>query len=252
MPPHIQKSINQAHLEIDTFEEIVTPLERELELEGLEALDELQINTVSQQPTKTNADRPKPTCHRCKKPKHQRNQCRLLIKQREQTEDTQNYPVNRNSGATNSNSNSNVINNNNKNNNHKNSNRADEKPKAVYPTCETSGKTNHTTVKCHFGANAANRPLSCQRRPQGLNQVPERANQSGSSEVSQAAAQNLNKKCHVFTPVLGLIDRRQPIQNFHQLSGSNLRRLIPLIFINFQLLKLILLPTCPNSDRKVM
>ena len=84
MPPHLKKSINQAHLENGTYEQIVTHLEKELELNGLEALDELQINTVSQQPTNTIADGPKPTCHRCKKPGYYRNQCRLLKKQREQ------------------------------------------------------------------------------------------------------------------------------------------------------------------------
>ena len=73
MPPHLKKSINQAHLENGTYEQIVTHLERELELNGLEAPDELQINTVSQQPTNTNADRRKPTCHPCKKPGHYRN-----------------------------------------------------------------------------------------------------------------------------------------------------------------------------------
>ena len=73
MPPHLKKSINQAHLENGTYEQIVTHLERELELNGLEAPDELPINNVSQQPTNTNADRPKPTCHHCKKPGHYRN-----------------------------------------------------------------------------------------------------------------------------------------------------------------------------------
>ena len=63
MPPYLKKSLNQAHLENGTYEQIVTHLERELELNRLEASDELPINNVSQQPTNTNADRPKPTCH---------------------------------------------------------------------------------------------------------------------------------------------------------------------------------------------
>ena len=62
-PPYLMYSVNQAHLENGTFEQIVTHLEREIELNGSEALDELQINTASQQPTNTNADRPEPTCH---------------------------------------------------------------------------------------------------------------------------------------------------------------------------------------------
>ena len=48
MPPHLKKSINQARLEKGTFEQIVRHLEKELQLNGLEAPDELQINTVSQ------------------------------------------------------------------------------------------------------------------------------------------------------------------------------------------------------------
>ena len=67
MPPHIKKSINQARLENGTYEQTVTHLERELELNGLEAPDELPMNNVSQQPTNTKADRPKPECHHCKK-----------------------------------------------------------------------------------------------------------------------------------------------------------------------------------------
>ena len=91
MPPHLKNSINQAHLENGTHEQIVTHLERELELNGLEAPDELPINNVNQQPTNTNADRPKPTCHHCKKPGHYKNHCHLLKKQREQTEDAPKY-----------------------------------------------------------------------------------------------------------------------------------------------------------------
>ena len=162
MPPHLKKSINQAHLENGTYEQIVTQLERELELNGLEAPVELPINNVSQQPTNNNADRPKPKCHHCKKPGHYRNQCRLLKKQLEQTENNQNNPGNKNSDTNTSNPNSNV-NNNNKN---RNSNRAERKPKTVYPPCETCGKTNHSTEKCYFGAKAANRPPDRHRRPE--------------------------------------------------------------------------------------
>ena len=97
MPPHLKKSINQAHLENGTYDQIVTPMERELELKGLEAPDELQINTVSHNNVNANADRTKPTCHYCKKPVHYKDQCRLLKKQREQTESNQNNPGNKNS-----------------------------------------------------------------------------------------------------------------------------------------------------------
>ena len=71
MPPHLKKSKNQAHLENGTYEQIVTHLEKELELNGLEAPDELQINTVGH--NTANTDRTKPTRHYCKKPGHYRN-----------------------------------------------------------------------------------------------------------------------------------------------------------------------------------
>ena len=112
----------------------------------------------------------------------------MLKKQREQTESVQDNPGNKNSGANTSNSNSNV----NDNNNNKNSNRAERKSKPVYPPCETCGKTNHSTEKCYFGANAANRQRPRHRPPERQNQVSERANQGDSNEVPQAAAQNLN------------------------------------------------------------
>ena len=92
MPPHLKKSKNQAHLETGTYEQIVTHLERELELNGLEAPDELQINTVSHDTANANADRTKPLCHYCKKPEHYRNQHRLLEIQREKTENIQKNP----------------------------------------------------------------------------------------------------------------------------------------------------------------
>ena len=45
MPLHLKKSINQAPLENGTYEQILSHLERELELNGLEAPEELHINT---------------------------------------------------------------------------------------------------------------------------------------------------------------------------------------------------------------
>ena len=132
---------------------------------------------------------------------------------------------------------------------------AERKPKTVYPPCETCGKTNHSTEKCCFGANAANRPPPRHRRPERQNQVPVRANQSDSNEAPQATAQKLNYQCHVFTPELRVTDRRQLTQNFHQfqrLSGSNPRRPMYLISIKLSLMKLINIPTCTNLNREVM
>ena len=47
MLPHLKKSINQAHLENGKFQQTVTYLEKELELNGLEALDETQMDIVT-------------------------------------------------------------------------------------------------------------------------------------------------------------------------------------------------------------
>ena len=155
----------------------------------MEAPDELQINTVSYNTANLIVDRTKPTCHYCKKPGHSGNQCRLLKKQRDQTENNQNNPGNKKSDANTSYPNGYV---NNLENNNRNSNRAERKPKTVYPPYETCGKTNHSTEKCYNGANAANRPPPRQKRPKKQNQVQERANQNDSNETSEAAAQNLN------------------------------------------------------------
>ena len=160
-----------------------------MEPNGLEASDELQRNTVSHNTVNAKADRNKPTCHYCKKPGHYQNQCQLLKKQREQFENNQNNPGNKNSDTKTSNPNCNV---NNPNNNNRNSNRAERKPKTVYPPCETCGKRNLSTERWYQVANAANRPPLRQRRPERQNQVQERANQNDSNETTQAAAQNLN------------------------------------------------------------
>ena len=155
---------------------------------------------MSQQTTNTNADRRKSTCHHCKKQGHYRKQCHLLKKQQKQTENNQSNAGNENSHANNSNPNT---------NNNKNSKRAKRKLKTVYPPSETCGKTNHSTEKFYFGANATSRPPPRHRRPERQKkQVQEGANQCNSNETPQAATQNLNLKCRVFTPELRLTDRR--------------------------------------------
>ena len=73
MPPHLKESINQAHLENATYEQIVSHLERDLELNVLEAPDEMPINTVTQQAPQQNSNKPRTTCHHGKKPGHYQN-----------------------------------------------------------------------------------------------------------------------------------------------------------------------------------
>ena len=110
MPPHLKKPINQAHLENGTYEQIVPHLERELELNGLEAPDEMPINTVTQQPPRQNSNEPRPTCTHCKKPGHYQNQCRQLKREKGQTRNNRNSANNNNGSAqTNSNPNNNKV-----------------------------------------------------------------------------------------------------------------------------------------------
>ena len=194
MPSHLKKSINQAHLENGTYEQIVLHLERELELNGLEAApDEMPINTVMQQASQQNSNKPRPTCHHCKKPGHYQNQCRQLKREKDQTRNNTNSANNNNGSAQ---TNSNPNNNNNKVANSTDTsninNQRDRRTRAVFPPCETCGRTNHSTEKCYLGANAANRPPPRNRRPEGQSQSQQNSAQNNPDGNVQAAAQALN------------------------------------------------------------
>ena len=144
MPPHLKKSKNQAHMENGTYEQIVTHIGRELELNGLEAPDEMQLNTVMQQDTQQNSEKPKQTCHHCKKPGHYRNQCRQLKREKDQvqnnTDSAANNKNNNGSAQTNSNPNHKAPVANKANNRN---NQGDRRPRPVFPPYETCGRTNH-------------------------------------------------------------------------------------------------------------
>ena len=84
--PYLKKSINKTHF--GTFEQIVTQLERELNLNSFEAPDEQQVNTVSQYATKSNSQKPKLSCHYCKKSEHYKDFWPLLKKQEGISADT--------------------------------------------------------------------------------------------------------------------------------------------------------------------
>ena len=193
MPPRLKKSINQAHLENGTYEQIVSHFERELELNGLEAPDEMQLNTVMQQDTLQNSEKPKPTCHHCKMPGHYRNQSRQLKREKDQVQNNTDSAANNknNNGSAQTNSNPNheapVANKANNTNNQR-----DRKPRPVFPPCETCGRTNHSTERCYLGANAAYRPPPRNRRPEGQNQAQQRNTQNNSDGNVQAVAQPLN------------------------------------------------------------
>ena len=191
-PPHLKKSINQAHLKNGTYEQIVSHLESELELNGLEAPDELPINTVTQQAPQQNSNKPRPTCHHCKKPGHYQNQCRQLKREKDQTRNNTHGAHNNNGSAQ---TNSNPNNNNKVANNTKGSNinnQRDRRSRPVFLPCETCGRTNHSTEKCYLGASAANRPPPRNRRPEGQNQSQQNDAQNTSEGNVQAAAQALN------------------------------------------------------------
>ena len=193
MPHHLKKSIKQAHLENGTSEQIVSHLKKELELNGLEAPDEILLNTVMQPDTQQNSEKPKPTCHFCKKPGHYRNQCRQLKREKDQVQN------NTDSAANNKNNNCNAQTNSSPNHKAPVANKAnntniqrDRKPRPVFPPYETCGRTKHSTERCYLGANAANRPPSRNIRPEGQNQAQQRNTQNNSDGNVQAVALPLN------------------------------------------------------------
>ena len=65
---------NAAHLENSTYEQILSHLEKEINLNNLEAPDELQMKTLRPHSSKPNLEKPKLTSHHRKKPDHYRNQ----------------------------------------------------------------------------------------------------------------------------------------------------------------------------------
>ena len=109
MPPHLKKSINQAYLENGSYEQIVKHLEREMELNGLEA-DEPSVKTQmtvtkkgqkTDKPTKKQNENPKTQtpktvpnktlkndqCRYCKEAGHMMADCPKLAKRRKLEED---------------------------------------------------------------------------------------------------------------------------------------------------------------------
>ena len=138
MPPHLKKSINHAYLENGTYEQIVKHLEREMELNGLEA-DEPLVKTqmtvtkkeqITEKTTKKPNDKTKKQtpktvpdktlkndqCRYCKETGHMMADCSKLAKRRKLEED----------------------------------------PDAE--KCHTCNTPGHDEENCYFGANMENRP----------------------------------------------------------------------------------------------
>ena len=138
MPPHLKKSINQAYLENGTYDQIVKHLEREMELNGLEA-DETLVKTqmtVTKKEQSTEKSNKKPNektkkqtpktvpdktlknnqCRYCKEAGHMMADCPKLAKRRKLEED----------------------------------------PDAA--KCENCNTPGHEEENCYFGANMENRP----------------------------------------------------------------------------------------------
>ena len=188
----MKKSISQAQLENGLYEQIVSHLERESELKGLEAADEMQKNTVAQQATQQNSGKLKPHCHHCKKPGHYRKPGRQLKREKDQVRKSTKSADNSNKNNGNVQTSSSCNNRASTNTNVNNTNiQKDRSRRPVYPPSETCGKTNHSTEKCYFGANAAKRPPPRSRRLEGQNHVQQRNAQSNSDGNAQAAAQTL-------------------------------------------------------------
>ena len=120
LPPKLKRSVNMARLENATYEEIVTHLERELELNGLEEKDDIPVPTMSTAPTAkrpgtgllSSGIDPNVTCNCCKKPGHVKDDCRKLKRKEEQR---------RNDG---------------------------QDTKKEYPKCPTCDKKNHPAERC--------------------------------------------------------------------------------------------------------
>ena len=119
-----------ARLENAIYGEIVTHLERELELNGLEEGDDIPVQTMFTAPTATRQGNgllslgiyPGITCNYCKKRRHTKDECRKL-KRKEQ--------LKRND---------------------------DQSTIKEYPKCLTCDKTNHPAERCWKGAGAHLKP----------------------------------------------------------------------------------------------
>ena len=79
----MQRSLNLAYLENDTYDQIVAHLERELDLSGFENDAELTMPKMTARApndNQQNTEQTKIVCHYCKKPGHVIRKCRERMK----------------------------------------------------------------------------------------------------------------------------------------------------------------------------
>ena len=142
LPPHLKRSLNLAHLENGTYDQIVAHLERELKLSGLENDGELTIPTMTTVPlndNQQNTEQTKVVCHYCKKPGHVIRECRKRMrKEQEQRNDPSTQKMKPSTSKS-------------------------------YAPCPHCQRTNHPPEQCWSGPNAANRPKRFKQTYQGDN-----------------------------------------------------------------------------------
>ena len=133
-----------ARLENATYEEIVTQLERELELNRFEEGDDIPVPTMSTAPTATRPETglfssgidPNITCNYCKEPGHVKADCRKRKRKEEQR---------RNDG---------------------------QDTKKEYSKCPTCDKTNDPAERCWKGAGAHLKPKNLKLDDTEIDEAP--------------------------------------------------------------------------------